>query len=81
MPGADAGVLVMVHAGRENARAVDQLQSVATLRGQFSWKSDEVVWNKIRTKAVLGVWGGDGASGVRWVLQTHCAEVHHQKPW
>lgn len=62
MPGADAGLLVMVHAGRENASAIDQLQSVATSRGQFSWKRDEVVWGeggpgreKIKTKGVSGV--------------------------
>lgn len=40
MPGADA-VLVMVHAGRDNASAIDQLLSVATSRGQFSWKRDK----------------------------------------
>ena len=43
MPGADA-LLVMVHAGRENASV--QLQSVATSRGRFSWKRDEVVWSE-----------------------------------
>jgi hypothetical protein len=35
MPGADA-VLIMVHAGRDNASVIDQLLSVATSRGQFS---------------------------------------------
>jgi len=58
MPGADAGLLVMVHAGRENAPAIDQLQSVAASRGQFSWRKDYVVWGEegeIKTKGVSGV--------------------------
>lgn len=57
MPGADAGVLVMVHAGREYASAIGQLQSVATSRGRFSGKRTKWFGTNQNRRGVGGVWG------------------------